>query len=448
MSTVYHILDKTPPIEPEDMQVEYENLAQELVASGRLRIDTDYYCNFTHYSDPDNSISLMLTIEELTDPKLINFTRKNIKNLYLRKNKQLSEEKLSQIIKTLAAQTKKLVPPSLQTKIRLARVLVQAAHPIVIRWLLFDRTQVFITYSHNIGDVMDISSWKQAGTNSGMQSTDGSNVCIYVSCGGDPFAKNNETNPMHGDGWASLARLQIIAGQEIGHYADIKRDPSGRQIGRHSANFSCTRATPHVKDARRNDINRCKKLFQQLLNGGMGKLLIEEEKLKFYDKQKVSGIRVIWIRLLIKLYRRKFLQFAHINHHIFVKHFREEKYLSIMIKTMIEDMQSNLSPGADVYKRNDPEAEEAIACVEALARVPQQVMKWGYLTTRATMHDLYKVYYSEVIPSLVENYELLTDRKYKRVFAHPALSLGQRVFKKFGWGKYKDQVKFDEVRDV
>ena len=180
----------------------------------------------------------------------------------------------------------------------------------------------------------------------------------------------------------------------------------------------------------------------------MGKLLIEEEKLKFYDKQKVSGIRVIWIRLLIKLYRRKFLQFAHINNHIFVKHFREEKYLSIMIKTMIEDMQSNLSPGADVYKRNDPEAEEAIACVEALARVPQQVMKWGYLTTRATMHDLYKVYYSEVIPSLVENYELLTDRKYKRVFAHPSLSLGQRVFKKFGWGKYKDQVKFDEVRDV
>ncbi len=45
-----------------------------------------------------------------------------------------------------------------------------------------------------------------------------------------------------------------------------------------------------------------------------------------------------------------------------------------------------------------PEAEEAIACVEALARVPQQVMKWGYLTTKSTMHDLYKIYYGEVIP--------------------------------------------------
>jgi len=66
--------------------------------------------------------------------------------------------------------------------------------------------------------------------------------------------------------------------------------------------------------------------------------------------------------------------------------------MAIMIKTMILDMQSNLSPTADVYKRTDPEAKEAIACVEALARVPQQVMKWGYLTTKSTMHDLYKIY--------------------------------------------------------
>jgi hypothetical protein len=448
MSSVYHILDKIPATEADEMQVEYENLAQELVQSGRLRIDTDYYCNFTHFSDPNVGISLMLTTEELTDPKLITFTKQNIKNLYLRKNKKLSDDKLSEIIAKLGKQTIKLMPVDHGTKMRLARVLVQAAHPIVIRWLLLDRTQIFITYSHNIGDVMDISSWKISGTNSGMQSTDGSNVCIYVSCGGDPFAKNNEQNPIYGDGWASLARLQIIAGQEIGHYADIMRNPQGSQIGRHSANFSCTRAAPHVKKARRDDVIRCKNLYQKLLLGGMKKLLDLEEQLKFYDVQKVSGLRVLWIRGLIKYHKHKFFRFAHDNHHIFVKKFRDEKYVAIMIKTMIADMQFNLSPVADVYKREDPEAEEAIACVEALARVPQQVMKWGYITTRATMHDLYKVYYGEVIPSLTQNYELYTGRQYKRSFVIPKLSTIDKILKRFGLGKYKNRVKFVEVRNV
>jgi len=448
MTSVYHILDKIPPTYADEMQVEYEHLAQDLANSGRLRIDTDYYCNFTHYSDPDVGISLMLTIEEVTDPNLIKFTKENIKKLYLQKNKKISDETLSAIISKLHQQTKKLLPVDHTTKIRLARVLVQAAHPIVIRWLLLDRTQVFITYSHNIGDVMDISSWKTSGSNSGMQSTDGSNVCIYVSCGGDPFAKNNETNPMQGDGWPALARLQIIAGQEIGHYADIMRDPQGRQVGRHSANFSCTRAKPHVKQGRRNDVARCRALYQKLLKGGMDELLRLEEQLKFYDQQKVSGPRVLWIKLWIKYRKYKFLKFSSENHLIFIKRYKDERYVAIMIKAMIADMQSNLSPIADVYKRNDPEAEEAIACVEALARVPQQVMKWGYLTTRATMHDLYKVYYGEVIPSLTENYASLTGREYKRNFTHPKLSFLQRVLKRFEIGKYKHRVKFVEVRDV
>lgn len=52
MSSIYHILDKTPFIYKEDMQVEYEELAQALVKSGKLRIDTDYYCNFVRFSDP------------------------------------------------------------------------------------------------------------------------------------------------------------------------------------------------------------------------------------------------------------------------------------------------------------------------------------------------------------------------------------------------------------
>lgn len=447
MSSIYHILDKVPAIYEEDIQFEYEILAKELVASGRMRIDTDYYCNFSRFSDPSSGVSLMMTKEELTDPKLLEFTKKSIKNLYLQKNKTISDKKVSEVIKELTKETAKLLLVDEETKIRLARIFVQSAHPIVIRWLLLDRVQIFITYSHSIGDVMDMSSWKTSGTNSGMQSTDGSNVCIYVSCGGDPFGQNNANNPFYGDGFAALARMQIIAAQEIGHYADIERDSHGRQIGRHSANFSCTKATKHVKQARREDIKRCNDLYQQLLAYGMKDLLTFEEKLKFYDKQKVSGFRVLWVKLLIKYHRSKFLRKILAMNLIFIKRFEQERYMGIMIRAMLADMQANLSPDADVYRRSDKEAEEAIACVEALARVPQQVMKWGYLTTRATMHDLFKVYYGEVIPSLTQNYELYTGRKYKRNHNLYKRSILQTVLNKLGF-KGKDKFKFTTIRDV
>ncbi len=71
----------------------------------------------------------------------------------------------------------------------LARIFVQSAHPIVIRWLLLDKTEIFITYSHNIGDMMDMVNWQKVGGNSGMQSTNGKDVAIFVSCGGNPFAE-------------------------------------------------------------------------------------------------------------------------------------------------------------------------------------------------------------------------------------------------------------------
>jgi hypothetical protein len=411
-----------------------------------MRIDTDYYCNFSRYSDPSSNITIMMTKEELIDQNLLKHTKETIKNLYSQKNKIITEQKIDNIIKELLNQTKKLFNVPKETQIKLARIFVQSAHPIVIKWLLLDRTQIFITYSHNIGDVMDMSGWKTSGTNSGMQSTDGSNVCIYVSCGGDPFSPNDANNPFYGNGWAAAPRLQIIAGQEVGHYADIMRDPQGRQIGRHSANFSCNKAKPHVKQARRNDIQKCKKLYNNLLFWGMDKILSLETKLKFYDKQKISGLKTLWIKILIKYHKRKLVKTALAHHHIFIKKFLKEKYMGVMIKAMILDMQSNLSPVADVYKRNDHEAEEAIACVEALARVPQQVMKWGYLTTKSTMHDLYKIYYNEVITSLIKNYELHTNTKYTRKYTIYKPRFWEMLITKFN--SQKNKFKFTVLRDV
>jgi hypothetical protein len=295
---------------------------------------------------------------------------------------------------------------------------------------------------------MDIASWKRSGTNSGMQSTDGKNACIYVSCGGDPFAPNSESHPTQGNGWAALARLQIIAAQELGHFADIKRDDHGRQITRHSCNFACTKATPHVSLARKKDIERSSSLKDSLTNSGMDKLINIETKLKFYNKQKLSGLRVLWLRLIAKYYSYKLVNFAIKRNFLFVKRFYDrEKYFGLMLAAMIEDMLSNLSPIADVYKRDNPEAEEAISCAEALARVPQQVMKWGHLTTRATMHDLYHIYYSEVIPSLIKSYNTVTATEYKRNYSHQKNTFRNILFK-LGFIKNKTSVQFTEVRDI
>lgn len=446
MNSIYHILDKIPPIHKEDMQVEYEELAQALVKSGKFRIDTDYYCNFVRFSEPSLGVKIFLSHEELTDPALLKDSKEHVKRVYETRGRTISSEKLSSIITDLKRKAGKLLIPNGELKIQLARIFVQSAHPIVIRWLLIDKVEVFITYSNSIGDVMDISNWKKAGNNSGMQSTDGTNVCIYVSCGGDPFAKNNETNPTYGDGWAALARLQIIAGQEIGHFADIKRDHLGRQISRHSANFSCTQATPHVKKARKQDIERCNNLTKTLKECGIDKLIQIENNLKFYARQKVSGTRVWWLKLIAKYYRSQLLAATQKKNLTFVKRFAREKFIGLSLTAMIEDMHSHLSPIAEVYKRNDPQAQEAISCVEALARVPQQVNKWGYLTTRATMHDLYKVYYHEVIPSLIENYQYMTKTKYKRNYNRHKTSFIKTVWTKII--ERKNRFEFKEVRDL
>lgn len=411
MSSIYHILDKVPAVFPEDMQQEYEHLAQQLIKSGKLRIDTDTSSNFARFSDPKFNISRMISKEEITDPDLIPATNQLLQSLY---KSSISQQKLAAIYRDLHTQIQKLQPVKQEVTEKLARLFVQAAHPIVIKWVLYDQVEVFITYSYNIGDMMNIVDWQRSGSNSGMQSTDGKNVAIFVSCGGDPFADNNKDHPIYGDGWAAVARLQIIAGQELGHFADIKRDEYGRQITRHSANFSGTKATPHVRLARINDMTNCNQLFANLLRLGLQQMIHYEEKVKFYDKNNIKGLRFFTAKLFAFIHKQRFLFNVNKRQLFFVKNFTKDRYMGLMIRTMIKDMLFNLAPVADVYKDSNPEVEETIACIEALARVPQQVMKWGYLTTRETMKGLYNVYYNEVIPSLITNYMLMTKTIYRR----------------------------------
>jgi hypothetical protein len=94
MGSIYYILDKIPAIYPEDMQIEYEQLAQQLIKSGKLRIDTDNSCNFARFSDPKFNISLMVSKEEITEPNLIEQANQLFRSLY---KSSISDKKLASI---------------------------------------------------------------------------------------------------------------------------------------------------------------------------------------------------------------------------------------------------------------------------------------------------------------------------------------------------------------
>ncbi len=242
MANLYHILHKLPAVEAEEMLVEYEYLAQSLVKSGKLRVDAEPKGNFVRLSEPSLNVNLAISREELVNPELEGDTRNRVVDVYKRMmSGQALNKKVDQVLQSLKQKVNMLLEVEPELLLKLARLLVQSAHPIVIHWLLLERVEVFISYSWQIGDVMDIVMWKYAGQNSGMQSTSGSSVAIFVSCGGDPFGEYSENSPTYGNGWPAIARLQIIAAQELGHYSDIYRDIDGNMTGRHSANFACTR---------------------------------------------------------------------------------------------------------------------------------------------------------------------------------------------------------------
>jgi hypothetical protein len=409
MSLVYHILDKIPALYKESMAPDYEELAMDLAFSGLLRIDTDYYSNFVRWQD--GNVTFTFTEDEVKDAKLMDLSIKKLGKFYAIYGKSLSDKKIKEVTSYAKSEVKKLNLVSEEIRFKIARLIVQSAHPIVTKWILLDRVHVFITYSHNIGDVMDLASWKSSGSNSGMQSTDGVNVAIYVSCGGDPFAENSEDFNLYGDGWPAIARLQVIAAQEMGHFADIIRDKNGNQLGRHAANFSCTRADPIVAKARISDLKECDDMLKLLAKCGYTKLKALERELAFFRKHKVRTWGSMYTYFQYRYYRHKLMHFAKTHKINFIYKFRDDYYIATMIDLMIRDMKMNLAPNADVYKNANPNVEEAIQCVEALARVPQQVMKWGHLTTSIFMKDLYRIYYKQVIPSLIENYNAYAGKK-------------------------------------
>ena len=413
MANVYDILARVPAQEERYMHPRLEEMAKRLVSSGRFRVEADDRRNFIRFSLPAEGINTIFSKRELFDPLLAEKTKNSIKNFlgYRQKSKEL-EQKTDREIERLKREIGKYPEVNEDIELKLARIIVQSTHPAVMMLLLAEGTEVFVSYSHNIGELLDIQSWQTVGGNSGMQSTDGRQAAIFVSSGGDPFLYGDK-RVYTTDGFPAMARMTIIAAQELGHYADIIRDKKGRQIYRHSSDIYGRKPKEKARKARRSDIKTVKAIEKQMAELGLNELIELERHAEFYKKFRPHSLTLLAYKLNTWLFKKKFQQNC-INAGLnFIAEFPHRKLLGTNLGKFIADMKDNLSPKADVYKSDDKDEEEATACAEALARVPQQTKKWGHLATKAAMTKLYKIYYADVIPGCIKAYEAISGQKYE-----------------------------------
>lgn len=391
---LYHLLGFIPATESWEMPPALEALARQLVHSGKLRINADAERNFVRLGTRQSDQTF--TARELTDPTLLPKTRR-----VLTRHVAPAEgpEGLDTLLARLYDDLKKARGVSLEKELKVARVLVQSAHPAVIQLILAGGTELFVSYSHNVGDLLPVHEWSQHGQTSGLQATDTQGTAVYVSAGGDPFFEG-EHKHYTTDGFPALARMVVIAGQELGHFADLRRTQHGI-LGRHSTdpNHSQLRAAPAARDGRLADMRQTAQLQARYYRCGLASLRRAEQGVAFYHTRMRYSPPWLWYQLrrlvtwaLFAARCRKAGIHQSFRVYPFLRH-------GDAIEQYCADMAFNLAPDADVYRHPDPLVEEAIAVIEAVARVPQQVHKWGHAGVANAWPHLYAFYYKGVIPA-------------------------------------------------
>jgi hypothetical protein len=385
-----------------------------------LRINADSERNFVRFLTGDSEHCF--SERELTDPILRLRSRQLITAAMPQAlGKMAINDKLAQ----LQSELKKARGVSAEKEAMVARLLVQAAHPAVIEILLRENAEIFVSYSHNVGDLMAMHFWDTHGTASGLQSTGRQGAAVFVSCGGDPFFSGDQAHKTYEtDGFPALARMLVIAGQELGHFADLLRHPDHGIIGRFSAYMDDLQPSKISKAARDSDMLHVENLQQLALKYGLAGLRRAERNLQFYSKRWKYSLPwlfcQVWrmLALAMWLLRRPKIMPRYIRT---IPKFMHGEF----IETMLRDMAFNLAPEADVYRSDNPQHEEAIACIEAFARVPQQVNKFGHLATARCTPKLYNAYYNMMIPGLLQN--LPAD--LRAIYSKPiSLSRGQLLY--------------------
>jgi hypothetical protein len=389
---LYHILNFLPATEAWEMPPALEKLAQQIVSSGKLRINADHERNFVRYGTANSDLTF--TARELTEPALKTLTHQKVARLVA---PAMGEQGIADIWAYLANELKKARGVDVAKEMRVARVLVQAADPAVIQLLSRSGTEIFVSYSHNVADLLPVHEWQGHGMNSGMQATESSGTAVYISCGGDPFFEGTQKTYLT-DGFPALARMMVIAGQEIGHFADLRRTASGI-IGRHSTdpNHSRLRANPIAAEGRLRDMAHLRRLASAYQVAGLPRLIRAEKRVDFYHTRLRYSpqwfIHQLWRCVVCSLFIYRCTQKKLWFNYKVIPAIR----LGHAIEAFLADMAFNLAPEADVYRHPDPQVEEAIAVIEAVARVPQQAHKWGDTAVAIGWPNLHRFYYGTVI---------------------------------------------------
>lgn len=445
MSNVYDILYRKPALEKEDMFLELESLAEALVQSGLFRVDAEDKVNFVRLSRPYERVEMIFSHRELYDPNILPRTQQRLGHAFRRYYSgtaldRMVEDEINRLHLLLGKYS--VVPHELEMK--LARAITQAVHPVVLMLVLLEGVEVFVSYSHTVGDMLDMQSWQLVGSSSGLQSTGGGQSAIFVSCGGDPFVSEAEPNKQPWDGFSALARMIVIAGQEFGHFADIMRDSHGRIVSRHSADLGGRRAKDHVRFGRLKDIQEVDRIAAKLNKMGLRELTEVEREIKFFEVNRNEPGLIRRRKRKRNRMKRRFVHKCISAGMYWVTTITQDGNLGTQITMCLADMRFNLAPKADAYSRDDPVEEEAIACIEALARVPQQVNKWGHKATRVLMPYLYKVYFTEVIPACIKSYQVISGRRYSRFkFTRLELPLWRRIQR---WWSKRQKIKKEQKR--
>lgn len=396
--SVYDVLHKRYRLHRPLAKVQ-ESLAQAIISSGKMRLDADTESNFMRLLLPKEQIDLTFTLREITTPTLRTASQQRLLAILSKRHAPAKAAILmTEYFEIVRKELEKRHPISAHTELMMARALVLCNALPVMTLIHRERAEIFISFGQSVGEVMDVARWEKSGENSGLQAVGGGENAVYVSCGGHPFLSQNEFRHS-GDGPAALARFMIIAAQETGHNADMIRNEQGQWTGRYSAVGWSQAPSEKSAAARISDIARTEQIWSQCKQFGIGRIAEWERHLQFYRKVHVRSWRhmLAWLCSKIgwQIFKFRMKKYPKLP----LPRLQRDAYPCMLLQAFFPDMLANLSPQADVYKRKNAKEEEAIACIEAVARVPQQVVKWGHEAVQATTPLLYDFYYHNIVPA-------------------------------------------------
>lgn len=393
--SVYDVM-YAPPQLKKRLPMAQELLAQSIAASGKMRLDADDESNFVRLIASEERLDLTFTHREM-EPKLIAQSEARIlAALIKRYDAKAAQAMLPGFIRRVKDDLSKKHKVKPATEIKMARALVLCNELPVIALIHKEGAEIFISFGQSVGEVMDVARWERVGANSGLQAA-GENA-VYVSCGGHPFLDKKEYRHS-GDGQPALARFMIIASQETGHNGDMIRGAGGKWVGRHSATDWYRAPSTAAGQGRLADIKTTEAIWEACRKWGLNRVAGWERNLEFFTRMKSGGLRRLRIWLQCRIGWQVFKILVKKKTGVVVPKLQKNPYPATLLNTFFSDMLANLTPQADVYKRKNPKEEEAVAVIEAVARVPQQVVKWGRHAVQAATPALYAFYYETIVPA-------------------------------------------------